>query len=263
VHPPPPGWSVPPPQARGRVAPQAEEAEHPPPWCDVEAAASDTTRILPREWWRRAAPTPPWSPAPVPRHTLTLTLVQQLRLLLVLYRGLARGPWCLESRPKQQQDWILKWLQGGRAYRRTVCGVATLGCSPPALFHRHCWKPSSLVWGERGTHLYRSGGGCSHGACGRDSDRHCCGVSMRGCICTQLAGPPTSVTTTATTRCRGATCRHIQHGEVVRGPLPPRAHLPPPSTPPLSVANRTNRDSDGDELTPPFREDRPIPLIRL
>jgi hypothetical protein len=39
----------------------------------------------------------------------------------------------LESRPKAAQDWILQTLQGGRAYPRAACAVATLCCSPPAL----------------------------------------------------------------------------------------------------------------------------------
>ena len=36
-----------------------------------------------------------------------------------------------QSQPRQQQDWILKCLQGGRAYPLAACAVATL-CSSPA-----------------------------------------------------------------------------------------------------------------------------------
>jgi hypothetical protein len=34
---------------------------------------------------------------------------------------------------RQQQDWILECLQGGRTHPLAACGVATLCCSPPAL----------------------------------------------------------------------------------------------------------------------------------
>jgi hypothetical protein len=38
-----------------------------------------------------------------------------------------------KAEPRQQQDWVLKCLQGGRAHPLAACGVATLCCPPPAL----------------------------------------------------------------------------------------------------------------------------------
>jgi hypothetical protein len=38
----------------------------------------------------------------------------------------------LKADPRQQQDWFLKSLQGGRAHPLAACGVATLS---------GCWKP--------------------------------------------------------------------------------------------------------------------------
>jgi hypothetical protein len=74
----------------------------------------------------------------VPRHTLTLTLVQQLRLLLVLYRGLARGPWCLESRPKAAARLDLEVAAGWASLSshglwRGDAWVLSTGTVPPAL----------------------------------------------------------------------------------------------------------------------------------
>jgi len=37
----------------------------------------------------------------------------------------------LEAGTRQQQDWILMCMQGGRAHHLAACGVATLCCSPP------------------------------------------------------------------------------------------------------------------------------------
>jgi hypothetical protein len=37
----------------------------------------------------------------------------------------------LEAGTRQQQDWILMCMQGGRAHHLADCGVATLCCSPP------------------------------------------------------------------------------------------------------------------------------------
>jgi hypothetical protein len=39
----------------------------------------------------------------------------------------------LATDPRQQQDWILKCLQGERAHPLATCGEATLCCSPPAM----------------------------------------------------------------------------------------------------------------------------------
>jgi hypothetical protein len=42
------------------------------------------------------------------------------------------GVWKADPR-RQQHDWFLKCLQGGRAHTLAACGVATICCSPPAL----------------------------------------------------------------------------------------------------------------------------------
>jgi hypothetical protein len=42
----------------------------------------------------------------------------------------------VESRARQKQDWLLKWLQGGWAHALAACAVVTLCC-----FHRRCWEP--------------------------------------------------------------------------------------------------------------------------
>ena len=43
-----------------------------------------------------------------------------------------------KAEPRQQQDWILKCVQGGRAHPLAACGVATLCCSPPAMLETDC-----------------------------------------------------------------------------------------------------------------------------
>jgi hypothetical protein len=43
-----------------------------------------------------------------------------------------------KAEPRQQQDWILKGLQGGRVHPLAACGVATLCCSPPAMLETEC-----------------------------------------------------------------------------------------------------------------------------
>ena len=43
-----------------------------------------------------------------------------------------------KAEPRQQQDWILKRVQGGRAHPLAACGVATLCCSPPAMLETDC-----------------------------------------------------------------------------------------------------------------------------
>jgi hypothetical protein len=60
------------------------------------------------------------------------------------YEGLGgRGEIRVYPTHKQKQDWILKCLQGGRAHPLTVCGVATLCCSPPALLATKKYLPAT------------------------------------------------------------------------------------------------------------------------
>jgi hypothetical protein len=58
--------------------------------------------------------------------------------------------WGLESRPRRQQDWILKCLLGGRAHPLAACAVATL-CSlrepKPELVTR--LRPHRFTWSKR------------------------------------------------------------------------------------------------------------------
>jgi hypothetical protein len=62
--------------------------------------------------------------------------------------------------PRQQHDWILKCLQGGRAHPLAACGVATLCSSPPWLLLEP--KPYGYCVAHGGGRRYQREG-CSKG----------------------------------------------------------------------------------------------------
>jgi acyl-CoA synthetase (AMP-forming)/AMP-acid ligase II len=54
-----------------------------------------------------------------------------------------------KAEPGQQQDWIVKCQEGGRAHLLAVCGVATLCCPPPAFPLARKPEPQVKVRGFR------------------------------------------------------------------------------------------------------------------